>query len=425
MLTKIKTDFKVHMDINIIFYLALGLYYFNGIINGTTLTDVSGIPLLMTVIKWTVFVLLLWKIVLQKYTARSLCKIAIVGCIILLSYYFCRWQDVLVFGFLFIVAAKGIDLRKVAKEILIITFVTVLFVIILAEAGMIESITQKVSSSSRTYLWSAGNTIKLWGFEHHNYFGSRVLTFLTCYVFLRYEKFKIYDLIPCFALFYFCYFVVKTRTAAILILLVIFLVLLFKFLKFFGERKNKNLVRVGVYFIMAFSVIFSLFMCITYNSGNSIYIFFDSLLTTRISSAHSIFSEYGFSLFGQNVELISTITAAEEGVSAIVMDNAYMHLFVRCGVLVGILVLLGYFVAVKLALEEKNYGVLVVIAVYFVCGISETWLFTISQNPFLLLLSVGLYNQNLNLSFTDDLLNKKRKIVFKRSSAKNGMEVFK
>ena len=412
-----KTSFQ--WDSSILFYIAIGAFYINSIVGLTTLMDIGAVSALMKIFRWIGYIFCILKICTQTYTLRSIFKIIVTAGIVFLSSYLSGYQTLLIW-LLYILAAQNIDLRKTAKEVMIITLVLFLLVVLLAELGFIESTTQSVSSSSRSYLWSSGNTILLWGFEHHNYIGRCAFTFITCYIFLRFDKFKWFDLIPCVIVFYICYFVSKTRTAALLILAATLLVLFFKLLKFFGEKTNKNIVAFTVYFIMILSIAFSIFMCLTYNSGSAFYEFFDDLLTTRFSSANSIFSNYGFSILGQDVTLVSTIEAKEQGITAIVLDNAYMHLLIRFGLLLSALVIGGYFYSAKIALREKNYGILIIIAIIFVCGIAETWFLSLSSNPFLLLVSTGLYNQDLKLEKSATERKKRIKLTWKKSSILKG-----
>lgn len=378
------------------FYIAFGLHYLNGIIGQTTLAEIPFVSSVMTGVRWIVLILLLLVLLSQKYTVRSAWTVVLSGSAFLVSYLLCDYQE-LAWGFLFVAAAKNADLKRSAKEILIITVAAVAAVMLLADFGLIESITEDVSEG-RSYLWSGGDTIKLWGFTHHNYLGCRTLTFYLCYIILRYEKYHVLDLLPAVLCFCFCYYMVKSRTAAILILVATVLVVIFKFLqqleKKIGEDKCGLLAKLGTGFIMLFSVIFSLVVCIGYNPSISFYEFLDDLLSTRLSKANALWQEYGFSLLGQSVELIGTQAAEEAGVSPVILDNAYMHLFIRCGILVGVLVLVAYASAARNALRRKDYAVAVVIATYFVCGISECWLFTITYNPLLILLSSALYDEN-------------------------------
>ena len=378
------------------FYIAFGLHYLNGIIGQTTMAEIPFISSVMTGVRWIVLILLLLVLLGQNYTVRSAWIVVLSGCAFLLSYLLCDYQE-LAWGFLFVAAAKDADLRRAAKEILIITVAAVAAIMLLADFGLIESITED-ASGGRSYLWSGGDTIPLWGFTHHNYLGCRTLTFYLCYVILRYDRFALIDLAPAWACFCFCYYLIKSRTAAILIVVATVLVLIYRLLPWLkvkiGAEKTGTLAQLGTGFIMLFSVFFSLLVCVGYTSRSDLFEFLDDLLSTRVSRAHNMLGDYGYSLFGQQVELLGTQAASEAGVASVILDNSYMHLFIRCGVLVGVLVLTAYFIAARKAIRRENYSVAVVISTYFVCGISECWLFTITYNPLLILLSPALYGEN-------------------------------
>lgn len=393
----------INLDPTILFYVALAAIYINTIIGQTTIMYLSGMSIIMKIIRWIAYLLCVAKICTQTYSMRAICKIIPILCICFFVYYICDYNEALI-GLLFILASQNIDIKKVAKEVMILTLVLLLLIILLAEFGVIQSNTTTVASSSRSYLWSSGTTIKLWGFSQHNHIGNKVLIIILCYIFLRYDHFKWFDLLPCTFAFYFSYFIEKSRTTALLIVISVILVLLFKLMRYLGAKTNKNCVAFCVYFVMLFSILFSLFMCITYDSSSAFYQFFDDLLTTRLSSAKSLFEQYGFSLFGQYINELNASTATA------VLDNAYMHLFINYGLVLGILIIVGYFSSAKLALREQNYAILVIIATIFVCGICECWFYLLTNNPFLLLLSTGLYNQDLKIKKEDKITNIRSKI---------------
>lgn len=411
-------QYLVKININTLVYLALACYYLLGIFGETTLSDIAIVSTISGILNVVVILALIWKIVIQKYSASSLLRIAIFFAVFFLAYYLCEYKE-LYRIFLFVTAAKGIDMKKVAKQTIILTLAAILLVMLLTEIGFIEAVWIS-GGTSRTFFWTASSStqIYLWGFTHHNFIGCRIMMCYTCYVFLRYEKYKIWDFLVGIVAFVFCYQVIKSRTTAFLIIITMILIIIFKLLQYFGDKKNKPLMKIGTYAIMIIAPVLSIVVSIKYTASNILYFLLDQIIYTRFSYANSIFKEYGLSLFGQNVELISTVEANESGVSAIVLDNAYMHLLIRCGLCVTVLVLLAWFLVARTALNEKKYSVAIIVAVYFICGISEKWLFTITYNPFVLFWSICLYSQNLALFDINSDEKKRKRIRFKINNHK-------
>lgn len=374
------------------YYVALGLFYVKGFPSETTLNGAGWISVMAKCITYVTLLLLVLKLLTQTYTPREIVLIGVFGFITLLAYWRCRVQT-LVFLYLFIVAAKDINIKVLAEEIFVLTILCVGAIMVLTQIGVLEPYTEYVTSESRSYFWSAGNTIYLWAFRHHNFLGRRVLIACMSYVIIRYDKFKSWDYVVLVLLFWFCYFPIKSRTSALIILLIAALVFLFKFLNLLEDRVQNGIARVIVYALMVFSPIFSVIVCVNYDSMSSFYVELNEMLTGRIKYAHTVYENYGFSVFGQYVEIINTATAEKKGGTITIFDNAYMHMFVRFGFVFGLLLFSGYLLSAKVALDNRDYGIALLIAAFAFCGISETWLYDISACPFPILASLALYNQ--------------------------------
>lgn len=380
---------KIKINENTYFYAAIGLLYIMGVINETTLAEFAFTQIIVILIRYSVVILLIIKFLLQKYSKSDLIKLGVISTFFLLSYLRSGYFE-MIMDLLFISAAKEVDFKKIAKETIIISAICVLVIMALAQANVIDNITV---TSSRQYFFGDTSS-QLWGFTHHNFLGCRILMCFICYIYIRFEKYDFKDLAFSVLVFSFLYKVISSRTSALLVAVTTFLILLLKLLEFLEKRKNKPMVNVGLYSIMAFAPIFSLAVTLNYNSGNPVYLLLDGLIYRRFSYGQSIFNQYGLSLFGQRIELVSSLDAIRNGVDASILDNAYMYLLVKCGICVGFLVIFGWFLVAKMSIKRKNYSLAIIIAVYFICGISEKWLFTITYNPFVILLSIGIYSKN-------------------------------
>lgn len=382
---------------NRIFYLAIAIWYVICAINETALVENTFITNSIIVMNWMVRLLLIAIILRQTYYKKDLFRLGVFVCVVLLSYYFCRYQE-LVWILLFVLAAQNVEMREVVKVTTIVTAITVLIVVLLAIVGVISN---ELTYSTNIYS-GAYAKVQLYGFSHHNFIGGRVLLLYTCYVFLRYNTLKLPDYGVGIAAAVILYVVFKSRTAVALLVVCIFIVFTLKMLEHLERKQGKALVKAGIYSIMLFSIIFSFAVTFGYQKRNAICIAINTLIYKRFFYASKILSEYGISFWGQRVNLVSSITAEKMGVNALILDNAYMHMIIRCGWAFFLVIMYGYFFVVNKSIKEKNYKIAAIVALYFLCGISEKWLFTISYNPFVILISAAVFSGNRCLIETDE-----------------------
>lgn len=381
----------IHRELNNrLFYIAIAIFYFAGIINETVFIEYPSISFLITVMNWTVRILLLIKILFQKaYLRKDLLRIAVFVLTLLLSYYLSRYNE-LIWIALFILSAQDIDIDKSVKITMTVTAVTILGIILLSAFGVISN--ETVYS---TNIYSGLNSqVKLYGFNHHNFIGCRILMTYMCYVYLHFDEFNVKDYAIGIAASGVLYTIFKSRTSAVLLAVCVFLLLIIRMLEHFEKKQGRALVKVGIYSMMVFSIVFSCIVTVGYQKGNALCALINTVIYKRFSYASQCLNEYGISIFGQKIELISSISAEELGVNALILDNAYMLMMVQCGIVFFLIVMYGYFLVVKKSIGENNYKVAAIIAIYFICGISEKWLFTVSYNPFIILASVALYCKN-------------------------------
>lgn len=309
---------------------------------------------------------------------KILIIVIIMVCYYQTKYFEMIWLLVIVFS------GNNINYQKTVKCVLYATAIPVIIVLFSAIVGLINNI---------VIVNSSGLIRQFFGFQHPNFLGGLLLKCYTCCIFLYYRKWKKRYYIYPILLALFCYIIISTRTAAVCILVATLLLGYVKLLEKLKAYQKKFLINVAIFFVLSVVIFISYYLAYTYNSSNSLYVILNAIFTNRLSFGHYFFEKYGFSLFGQYVEIISTIEAGKYTVTALVLDNAYLHLAIRCGLAVTIVVLTGFYLLVYRALKREEYGFVVVVLTYFVCGLSEKWLFMPSYNIAVLFLSSVIYRQ--------------------------------
>lgn len=104
--------------------------------------------------------------------------------------------------------------------------------------------------------------------------------------------------------------------------------------------------------------------------------------SSRANRISSLRLEYWFTIahefqvkpFGQALPLVSTLQSEELGVPALVLDNSYLYAFYVYGLVASALIFLTLWRTVHRARDSGDSVFLLIMLVWFVCGVSEKWL---------------------------------------------------
>lgn len=332
----------------------------------------------------------------QNYNKKELRVIIVTGVILLISSLLSGVQ-LLVTAFIFIVAAKDIDIRKLIQITIIIQVICIVIIAILAVSGTIEHRT--VVRNDNTMRYSLG-------FKHPNALASQVLQLITCWVLYRWNNLNYRDYFAMLTLTLVVESLTDSRTSFLLMSLLVILVVFYKFLynkKILERNTIDNILSVVVKITVIAAPIISIFMGVIYNPNSNILKMINKLFSGRIKLLNDYVLEKGYSIMGQKIEIISTFASKKSEVyNTTALDNAYGHMAVRYGVVVLIIFVLGYYLLVKRASKEKNTPLLIYIFIYFIFGLSEIYIFNLPYNIMLLYLSSVVYNEKSTISIDND-----------------------
>lgn len=389
---------KLRFNLNNLYYFSVALWFIAGTITESEYFNYAICGWFISLSQLMAICFLLYRIFTSKYTTSEIVKLILVVSIWGISYYISGYRE-LIFGLVFLCASKEIDYDRLVKIVFWSVTISTLFVIASSLVGIISN-TSLISVNQYT---GVENNRFLFGFRHHNFLGQRIMVCLFCYMYRNFNKLSKRFYLTGTILFFFLFFIVRSRTAAILLLIALIFTGILKIVEFVEKRQGKNLVRIIVNIMIMIPMGFSILSCFLYDEENSFWYTLNSLIYKRFSMAHQLYEQYGFSLFGNQINLVSTLFAMENGTKAIVLDNAYAHLLIRCGLLVFLFVVGGYLLVTRQALKNKNYSIAMIIALYFICGITEKWFFLVSYNPFFILISMIIFDVNKKVIQPDEI----------------------
>ena len=148
----------------------------------------------------------------------------------------------------------------------------------------------------------------------------------------------------------------------------------------------------GAFAVNIFSIILS-FMDVM---ANSVLAKIDQWMTCRFSCGHRVLTMYGISFLGRKIYVSDEERKLAGIAEKLWLDNAYMSILLRQGVLVFLIFSVGYLWLMKYMAVQKRYVLLFILFLFSVYGIMEAGMYTLGQNVFLIFFADLLYRKRGN-----------------------------
>ena len=196
-----------------------------------------------------------------------------------------------------------------------------------------------------------------------------------------------------FFLGFFTLFLSDGRTSC----LGIFLVLIIAILNRYNlKRKKDSIIEKNIKIVSTLSVIFSISFSILAPVLYLLGIFkinSESTFGSRIYMSSQGIRNYGITLFGQKIDLVTSIMARLTGRAANGIDNAYIYILVNYGVIILLLFIALIVVALKYAIKRSDYAGVLCFLIIIAVGIMENQILNIESDLFLLYVGKALYDR--------------------------------
>lgn len=347
--------------IELLYFSAVIMLLVRNIIQVSTLIDIKSTSMFFDVLLFSAYILLFIKII-YKENIKRLIVYAIIIFLSLISYASSKMTDYLSLVLL-VIGAKGIDIKKIVKvcfsfyAITLGVHIIAYIITMLVDPASIEIVHR---DEVERYSFFLG---------HPNSFAAILAWTNIMYLYLRYDKLKIRDYILTILVALFIYFVPNSRTSAILLIVFIIMILMFK-------KNIRFIIKLGRFAIPVLAVtMIALFL--VYNMS-PIIDKLDGILNARIKLGLAIYENYGTTLFGEYIPFGQELSSVYKyGLTKLTIDSAYYSLLFSYGIINTLVFLFIYTkLSFKKGLENKKILFLVIWAFY---AVTET----LALNPLL------------------------------------------
>ncbi len=362
------------------------LWYSTEIIYNSTLKNIMGISVgkISDVVTWLVFALLMFQIVFfQSYKKREVIIIVVITIPIIIATVL-SGQRTMMSAWMFIVASKNVDLDDVIRTAYRILLVMLPAIMLLCLLGFIDN---RVLMRGSVQRYS-------FGFSHPNQLGLRVFQLMACHCYVHRNNLKEINYLYIFLATLFLIRIPNSQAAYITMGALLFMLLLHRYIV---EKKSVYMklyeegILYGALCLNLFSIIFSGINV----SRNFILARLDSWLSSRFSVCHKVWMMYGVSFLGQRIYVTEEERALVGIKNPLWLDNAYVSILLRYGVLVFFIFSISYLYLIKVVEMQKEDVLVIILFLYALYGTIETGLYMITHNIFLITFSVLLYKKRL------------------------------
>lgn len=283
---------------------------------------------------------------------------------------------------LFIYSARNIDMKKVMKTALILNIVMMLFIVISSMTGIIKNQVWYRPDSSVRY--GVGYTFTTF---ISNYFFHMVLIGIYLKDFKKLDKkVEIIGYIVILLINYCIYKITDTKAVFYLMNLLVVIYLLNKVIK--KDLKDSFIKSNLCKYCFPLFTIGTFILTMIYNDSIPIFLKLNNILSGRLALGKNAIQIFGIKPFGQYIVWNNTWdNSLEVNWMYNYVDSSYINIMVNFGLVIMIIICIGFFVVGKNAILNNQEGLFIALLFLAIHSITEPQLIELGYNPFLLLIS--------------------------------------
>ncbi len=282
-------------------------------------------------------------------------------------------QTGLLYSAAFILLARGIPFGRIVRTF----YRAALCALILLIFAQLTGLTKK---SVPNLEYSLGYAM---GMAHPNNFASAVTVLLFSWAYLRRRKSRGLTILACLGAGFAVYRYTISRTALVIVAVYCLALILYGLLNRVHALGALKLIRFGFVALLISSVWLMLnagaaFMWLGLESGPGFSPLSNAF--SRFVSAAALYEQNGLRLFGSYIEFRSLRTALLTNQQAVILDSAYLYLVISQGIAATGLMLWLFGRAMSAQIREKQYVLLIIMAVFMLSGLMERFVLDSTMN---------------------------------------------
>ena len=332
------------------------------VIGYSSLNDVTVLARISQLIKAVVVMLLFLHFLLQK---RSLSE-WIWGIFLLfsalMSMVVLKGVTLIPFFFLFLLCSREVDFSDFIRLDIKIRIACIAMVMLMWKLGLSADVLFKRGAQVRHTL----------GFTNPNTLAMYIFIIIIEYLFLRWQHLNFYDFILILCIDVVIYFVTGSRTSVLVIAFSLIVFYSFRYL----HLPDYNFLKVLLLALPSGLTLLLYSIMMSVSDTSMIYSIMNKMTSNRLYFYMEAIKAYGFSWFGQiTPRLDADYQATQAGWNKLYLDNSYLSLGVRYGVITLILFIAVMTIIMYKAILKHDHRIIALILLFCVYGLAENLLF--------------------------------------------------
>lgn len=268
---------------------------------------------------------------------------------------------------LFIILAQHIDFDKLLRYDLMLKLFMLFVIVGMCMVGITDNYSALINGTYKQAM----------GFAHPNTFTCYVLMILMEFLCVKFKNMKVYDWIITFAGLLIVYSIGGGRSSIYTFVVICFVYII---ATVFPRLFKTRLVRLMFTCITPIMAVISFIMAYLYSKGNTIVIALDSVLTNRIYLMSRFFKNYSITLFGQNLNFVSSRSSQRYGTASNILDNAYARCLLLYGLIAFVFVMVAYCILMRKLINSERFELAVFCLFFVILGFGESYMLNVCYN---------------------------------------------
>ena len=371
---------------NVLYFYALGLYLFAKDLEiSSAYHTVAIIPVFLEAIRYISYGLIVFISIFMTDYSYKVLKRYILFMVFFLIISLKAGSVTILFNFIFIFAAKNIQVRKMIKYVVTLQAILTICIFVSSLTGVIEDWTYMIAGRFRHSM----------GYGYPNAIPTIYFYTMLAICYLIRNKFKLMHVVVFEAINYLLFSYTKTRTAFAMTAIALFVFWLLKFRK--KPLTSTKISRVFYVHSVYLIAIFSIMACFFYNPANPMLRKIDAFISNRLSMGHNALMVNHLTLFGQKIQWYGFggvgYTIQEMGGEYNYVDCSYVKILLDYGIVMLLLAIIGYMFAANEELKKGNrYFCMALLFANLYAMIEPRYIET-GLNPFVWCLSALISNE--------------------------------
>lgn len=368
----------------ILFYTPYSIWLILSILQQTFYRDIIPVGSLFNFIRIILYIFLFMKILYEnKYSLKSILAFLVFCLLFIVTLH--SNGSLLIDTFLLIYSAKNLDIREVIKVTFFIEVFMIIFIVLSCWFGIIKN-----------DVWYRNKIMPRYGlgYKYSTFLANYYFHVILMYLYIKNSRiFKLKEGFIILLLNYIIYRYTDTRAVYYLIIITVILAYALNYLK--KPIKDLKLSKYFAEYCFPISAIVSIIATINYNPFNKFYNLLNQMLTGRLELGNRAYLDYGLNIWGQKITWIVGRVGIDRSSDTVYnfVDCAYLNIALVYGVLILILICLGFVYIGKKAVKTNDKYLCLILVFLALHSITDPQLIELRYNPFLFMFGMFFYKK--------------------------------